>query len=118
MRTIKFRGTEDEIDNLKNLIDYGSNKLPKIIDEGSVFGEIIFTASVISFNSFEDIRCKLRLGSMATHEWIKDFAIKFENTFGHVGEWETYLDENHKDVSDWEEFLIKKVNEQVEKENL
>lgn len=78
--------------------------------------ETVFTASVISFNSFEDIRYKLRLGTMATHEWIKDFAIKFEQMYAWVEEWETYLDENHKDVSDWEEFLIKKVNEQVSQE--
>ncbi len=78
--------------------------------------EAIFTASVISFNSFENIRYKLHLGVMATHEWIKNFAIKFEQDFYNVKEWETYLDENHKDVSDWEEFLIKKVNEKVSQE--
>lgn len=89
--------------------------------------EAIFTASVISYNCFEDIRYKLRLGVMTTHEWIKDFAIEFEEKYSFVEEWETYLDElnlrNENDFSgvpeqhsDWEEFLINKVNEKVSQE--
>lgn len=73
----------------------------------------IFTASVISYNCFENIMEDLQKGVMETHEWIRDFAIEFEDEFGHIDEWDIYLYENHKDIDDWEEFLIRAVWDRI-----
>lgn len=78
----------------------------------------IFTASVISYNCFEDIRYKLHLGAMATHEWIKNFTIEFEEEHSSISEWENYLDSLDEDYCDWEEYLISKVEERISQEIL
>ncbi|MDE3744000.1 hypothetical protein [Maribacter polysaccharolyticus] len=73
---------------------------------------VSFTASVIAINLFEELHQVINNGVMATHERISLLAIKFEEKFGHITEWETFIDKLNKKLPkqdqycDWESFLI------------
>lgn len=84
---------------------------------------IAFTSSVISHNLFQQINDKLNKDTIESHAKISELAIKFEEAFGSVQNWETFLAlVNEKRIEkkpfwDWEEFLIEFVLREVDISN-
>jgi len=102
--TVSIDEENDLQEQVNNYDDIGNI----VRDNLKCLKQIGFTASVITENCFNYLY-NMSSGAMDTYDLISRIALEFETLHVDVKEWDEFCDK--KGASDWEEYLVKFVND-------